>query len=1451
MAKVLLKGLSRETSCDGLEMFLENLLEDDDEDDLENEVTNVELKANGKAIVTFEREIEDINMLQKKLTEKPLDAVVLQCSILEGNEDSIGEEDTPSSGAHESPMGSDYDTAEEDEDEIAHSPISVEQSSPNPKKTKVESARKTQVKAELRVETSKASTDQVPSPDALPSIASVWGCAFTMNMKQKKSESSPDSQGTTNAVRKEVSPQVESTDVPLEKMPVEKEISSTSNVETERNCNDDERAVKVPSSKDAEENTGVNARDVADSNKEPEQPASSPNAPLETIKVEVSYPKIMELLKKENILEDIKEQYTCKARTREKEVIFESTDSSKLGLAKLNLIERIRDIEDKSKHCSVSPGLMNVFHKNDGLKVFQKNLEEAKFTDILASIKKGKITFFSMNEKHIEASIAMFEKLFIDETMRIESDCLHLTQSEQWKKFVNQIHKEFVVSVAYESNQPIITVAGVKKDVEQSIPRIKEYMRQNHIIEFYLEVPPDTINHFRKFGKEKLLKDIANRSDISLSFDTNKNKYAVKGVSEKAKAVKAKWDALSKTVQSRRFTVDKPGMGGFLVSTMGRALLNSVESELTEVTTDIKINRKSPYIKEPIVTKSDNKAAKASSTDDSSTDPNVDNNPARDEKDIKPTADATSGPDDETETAGPATTVKVINNITMTLVKGDISKQKADVLVNSCSRSLMDSPTTKAFLKEGGDEFGKGLEDIKSTLEDGKAKYGDVFVSDAGSKLQANYTIHAVCPPFKTNPRGLTDVFTKCFEEVKKKGKCSLAVPAIGGGKSGYSNQLVWESFCKALSSIDQTTTLTSVSFVVFGGSSFSEFCSLMNGKSPPKARSETSGTKNKEEVTLKTHTVYGNITLTFKQGDIAAAKDEILVNVLEKPTDNLQKTRSVIAKAFLDKGGPELTELVKGCMGTDTTWGDVLETTTTGSLQCTHVLHAIPTAFKYDSSGKKLKALLEKLLEKTSALGKTGIALPPIGTGRLSHYPTNEFYRALDDALKTFSSKTSSIKTVTVYVFDRQMLGDLLNKMSGTKATTRGTKFAKNDHRHGMKQSQVERRPVQESILTVPIGDTVDICLIGYSKEVLKTAEKKITDIVDDYYVEDKIMREQLTVEEVLSVMNAEQKSMTFVEKCQSGHVLLRGAKSSVEGTANSIRKKIEHDDQMGAEMFQKGTKEYLQAIAQTKNFSYPSYWKKKKPKKHCLEEVVDPKLKHEIEKICQVEWGQGGTWKSGIVGNGSDARGLTHTNIKIKKIQSVQNPQQFKKYNTHQQAMCKKAVDGDIHSIGNGELVPFTSTLGVSSLDSLLVPQINECFLFHGAKPESVDGIVSQGPDSRLTVNSMMGNGVYMAESSTKADQYADPKDQRSGGEKKMFLMRAQLGNIHVANEVYAFRRPPCVEYGKGCNNKICSAHTPCDSVLAVKRPGGAGRLLFREFIVYDNSQVYPEFLITYERI
>ncbi|KAK2193600.1 hypothetical protein NP493_11g07031 [Ridgeia piscesae] len=224
--------------------------------------------------------------------------------------------------------------------------------------------------------------------------------------------------------------------------------------------------------------------------------------------------------------------------------------------------------------------------------------------------------------------------------------------------------------------------------------------------------------------------------------------------------------------------------------------------------------------------------------------------------------------------------------------------------------------------------------------------------------------------------------------------------------------------------------------------------------------------------------------------------------------------------------------------------------------------------------------------------------------------------------------------------------------------------------------------------------------------------------------------------------------------------------------------------------------------------------------------------------------------TWDPIKAGLGADAKSLSHTTIDVTSVEQIENPNLYLAYEHRKNEFCTRAAKGSFEKVTSdpGETDVVTSTLGISELDKLLIPEINEHFLFHGVQQQFIDAIQGQGIDFRLNTRAMFGKGAYFAESSTKADQYADDKDHRTQGPHSMFLCKVILGRSHIAKKPNKdLFRPPCYHHCQGS----CSHGTSefFDSVMGTHRDGGQ-RLLFREFVIFGQNQLYPAFLITYNR-
>lgn len=137
------------------------------------------------------------------------------------------------------------------------------------------------------------------------------------------------------------------------------------------------------------------------------------------------------------------------------------------------------------------------------------------------------------------------------------------------------------------------------------------------------------------------------------------------------------------------------------------------------------------------------------------------------------------------------------------------------------------------------------------------------------------------------------------------------------------------------------------------------------------------------------------------------------------------------------------------------------------------------------------------------------------------------------------------------------------------------------------------------------------------------------------------------------------------------------------------------------------------------------------------------------------------------------------------------------------------------------------------------------NEFWLFHGTTAEAARSIARDGftKPSKAVHGMVFGSGTYFCECSAKADLYAVPASDSFGEEDRaglccMLLCRVVLGKSFVSRTL----KPEL--------SKIVAALETgqCHSVL-----GDREELLcsYREFVISNPAQAYPEFIVWYRRV
>lgn len=245
----------------------------------------------------------------------------------------------------------------------------------------------------------------------------------------------------------------------------------------------------------------------------------------------------------------------------------------------------------------------------------------------------------------------------------------------------------------------------------------------------------------------------------------------------------------------------------------------------------------------------------------------------------------------------------------------------------------------------------------------------------------------------------------------------------------------------------------------------------------------------------------------------------------------------------------------------------------------------------------------------------------------------------------------------------------------------------------------------------------------------------------------------------------------VNFTEKRR---IRLFGEKGAVDVVSKEVLKLLLENRPDGnsrkysAPKHKRGSKEYWLSLAADPPAPY--YWKHFQSGFSLLDEIrtffkATPRTEihqvhgttfHAIKNLVEK------TFDGQLVGKGKDATGLSHRKLEVQQVERIENFALYKAYSDKRLHFFQNMGHGSIscqalgHS-GNSK-GPIRTAQNIDKyLLSDMYCEINEHYFFHGTQDQRIKVISENGLDPRFSANGMFGSGIYGAESSTKADQYA----------------------------------------------------------------------------------------------
>lgn len=164
-----------------------------------------------------------------------------------------------------------------------------------------------------------------------------------------------------------------------------------------------------------------------------------------------------------------------------------------------------------------------------------------------------------------------------------------------------------------------------------------------------------------------------------------------------------------------------------------------------------------------------------------------------------------------------------INNKTIKIIQGDITKVEADALVNAANNQLWMGGGVAGAIKHKG-----GIIIEKEAISKGPIPIGEAIITTAG-ELKAKYIIHAagMGTDLQTDEIKIKNATKNALKRAHEAKIKSIAFPSIGTGVGGFSVSEAAKIMIKStLDFIYNTkeTSITEIIFVLFDSTTYNIF---------------------------------------------------------------------------------------------------------------------------------------------------------------------------------------------------------------------------------------------------------------------------------------------------------------------------------------------------------------------------------------------------------------------------------------------------------------------------------------------------------------------------------------------------------------------------------------------------------------------------------------------------
>ncbi|XP_038045720.1 protein mono-ADP-ribosyltransferase PARP14-like [Patiria miniata] len=631
----------------------------------------------------------------------------------------------------------------------------------------------------------------------------------------------------------------------------------------------------------------------------------------------------------------------------------------------------------------------------------------------------GKIMIYGSSEKDTSQAKMYIDQEIEEDVIRINGPAvIAVLKSQDGSQLVAGINKNVFVKADINYHSGNIELAGFRHELKGTKKHILAFLKDTVKVKGTIRTNRSKVRMINTYNGQELTDFMAKHQRdqviIQPQMSGHNVGFLVEGNEEGMDAASQFISQLVAGIKEKPYPVSKIAMVQLFRETEGKKFLESIERELECVIDVIGENENDDEQSE---------GARGIWGPD-------------DEPVAVPTKFTYFGPNIVTTNEG----------IYVTLKKGSITDEKADVIVNTAGSDLnLDfGLVSRAILQAAGDALQQECD--KAIAVRGKVPSGSFVETGAGKMTNCKKIFHCVIARYHSNAseKSLGTLVDSLLQQADIIKACSLAIPALGTGSLDYpadvTARVMYEAVA-AFSSKHPTGVLKDIRFVVYDKdvktikgfeAEIERLTNVASGGAAPAFtrrklrksiltsaaahRHSYSQTQKDMDGTLHSKIGENPVRLQICQGDLVKEKGSAIVNIVGEKLD----LQGSLSGALLAKGGKTIRKQCDVLRKKNPT--KLVYVTKAGKLQCDFIFHVITP-----KTTEEIKIIVTKTLLEAEGKQVQSISFPALGTGQQGRIAVCPSASAMLAAIGEFVCREKPRHTLLVrlVIFKPEMLPD------------------------------------------------------------------------------------------------------------------------------------------------------------------------------------------------------------------------------------------------------------------------------------------------------------------------------------------------------------------------------------------------------------------------------------------